>query len=430
MPGLPSGGTPDEPCPVPGAPMSALSRRQSATLTLILGGLQAFGPLSIDMYLPGLPTIARDLGVSDGAAQFTLSAFLIGMALGQASYGPATDKYGRKKPLLFGVALYVLASVICARSPSIEVLILGRFLQALGASAGAVITTAIVRDLYSGREAADRFSLLMLVMGVAPILAPLLGGLILSRFDWHALFWMLAGLGVLCWLSVTGLTEPSRAAERAQARLRDAAGTYLALLRQAPFMTYALGGAFASSAMFAYISGSSFVFIGALHVSPGVYSLLFGLNALGLIAASQVNRALIRRFPLARITGVANSFTLLFALGLGLVTLTGHAAVLTLAPLLLGLLITLGFTFPNTTTLALDNVRTRLGSAAALRGTLQFVISGLAGSAVGVLSNGAFPERPGLAMAVVIVACALLSTLFLALARRVAPPELGAVPAD
>lgn len=389
------------------------ARRQAVLLTLILGGLQAFGPLSIDMYLPGLPTIARDLRVDEGTAQFTLSAFLLGMALGQAAYGPVTDKYGRRRPLLFGVAVYVLASVLCALAPTAPLLIAGRFLQALGASAGAVITTAVVRDLWRGKEAADRFSLLMLVMGVAPILAPLLGGLILARFEWHAIFWTLAGLGVLCLAAVFALPETSSPESRAGVRLRDAAGTYLDLLRNAPFVAYALAGSFASCTLFAYISGSSFVFIETLGLTPGLYSVLFGANALGLIVASQVNRALLRRGSLNGIAAGASAATLGFALLLVLVTLTGNASVWTLAPLLFGLLSSLGLTFPNTTTLALEHVRVRMGSASALRGTIQFALAGGAGSLVGLLADGT-----ALPMTGVMAVSAVLSAVCLWLGRR------------
>ncbi|PYE48986.1 multidrug effflux MFS transporter [Deinococcus yavapaiensis] len=390
--------------------------RRSALLTVILGGLQAFGPLSIDMYLPGLPAIARDLGASEGTAQFTLSAFLIGMAIGQAVYGPITDKYGRKSPLRFGVVLYVIASVLCTLAPSVGVLILGRFLQALGASAGAVITTAVVRDVWSGKAAADRFSLLMLVMGVAPILAPLLGSIVLAHFDWHAVFWILAVFGALCLAAISALPETAPRTPGKSSRLRDGLRTYALLTRDTGFVTYALAGSFASSTMFAYITASSFVFVDLFGVAPGTYGLLFGLNALGLIVASQVNRALLRRLPIEVIASFATLALALFASLLLLVTLLGQANAVVFAALLFGLLTSLGFTFPNTTALALESIRTNMGSASAFRGTVQFALSGLAGSLVGVLANGT-----ALPMASVIFVCAILATVFLSVARRVRP---------
>ncbi len=365
------------------------------------------------MYLPGLPEIARDLGASEGAAQFTLSAFLIGMAVGQAVYGPVTDKYGRKPPLMFGVSLYVFASVACALAPTVGMLAAARFVQALGAGAGAVVTTAVVRDLWSGRDAADRFSLLMLVMGVAPILAPSLGGALLVRFEWPSVFWTLAALGLVCLAAVSVLPETAPLESRRDVRLRDAASTYVALLRNRPFMTYALAGAFASCALFAYISGSSFVFIESLGVPRGTYALLFGVNALALIAASQVNRWLIRRWGLDLVAGRATLTALVCSVGLVGVTLSGHAGVWTFSPLLAALLATVGLTTPNTTALALETIRSRVGSASALRGTLQFGLSGVAGGAVGVFANGT-----PLPMTLVITVCVLLSVTCLRLASR------------
>jgi DHA1 family bicyclomycin/chloramphenicol resistance-like MFS transporter len=168
----------------------------------ILGGLQTIMPISTDLYLPALPTIARDLNVSAGAAQFTLAVFMLGVAIGQVVYGPVTDKYGRKKPLLVGLAVYILGALVCALAPTIDTMIGGRFLQALGASAGSVIAIAVARDLWSDKTLTDRLSLLFLVIGVAPILAPSLGGLILTRWDWHGLFWFLVAFGLLVTVTV------------------------------------------------------------------------------------------------------------------------------------------------------------------------------------------------------------------------------------
>ncbi|UBV45374.1 multidrug effflux MFS transporter (plasmid) [Deinococcus taeanensis] len=387
-------------------------------LTLILGLMQAVMPLSIDLYLPGLPTIARDLSVSSGAAQATLAVFLIGVALGQITYGPLTDKYGRKPPLLAGLTIFVLGGVLCALAPSITVLIAGRFLQALGASASAVITAAVVRDLWSGKALADRLSILMLIMGVAPILAPSLGGLILTHVGWHGLFWLLALFGVLMLVTVTMLPETSSAQERADTRLRDAATNYLALLRNTPFMLYVLAGACMAGVLFAYLTGSSFMYIGTLGVSPGLFAVLFGVNAAGLILASQVNRALLRRFELYAVVRAAVLAAVVMAALLLAVVTSGQISVWTLTPVLFLLLASIGFIFPNLAALAFGNVRERMGSASALQGTTQSAIGATAGGLVSGLSDGTV-----LPVAGIISLFAVLSAVFLLAARRAQPKD-------
>ena len=382
-------------------------------LTLILGGLQAVMPLSIDLYLPGLPAIALDLHATAGAAQFTLAVFMLGVALGQLAYGPVTDKYGRKGPLLFGLSVYVLGAVLCALAPSIAALIAGRFLQALGASASAVITAATVRDLWSGKALAERLSQLMLVMGVAPILAPSLGGLILTHGTWHTLFWFLAAFGLLAALAVAQLPETSSVQERQQTQLRNAATNYLALLRNTPFLLHILAGACMSGVLFAYLTGSSFVYITTLGVTPTLFAVLFGVNAVGLILASQLNRVLLRRFGLFQVTRLAVFAALLLAAVLLMVVLTGHTTVLTLTVLLFLLLGALGCTFPNISALAFGHVRERIGSAAALQGTIQSAVGAAAGSFVSVFGNGT-----ALPMAGVLVGSAALAALLLFVARR------------
>ncbi|MFC4637953.1 multidrug effflux MFS transporter [Deinococcus hohokamensis] len=390
----------------------------TALLTLILGCLQAIMPLSIDLYLPGLPTIARDLHVSSGAVQSTLAVFLMGVALGQIAYGPVTDKYGRKRPLLAGLVIFVLGGILCALAPSITVLIAGRFLQALGASASAVITAAIVRDLWSGKALADRLSILMLIMGVAPILAPSLGGLILTQVGWHGLFWVLAAFGVLMTVTVVFLPETSSAQERADTRLRNAASNYLILLRNTPFMLYVLSGASMAGVLFAYLTGSSFLYIGTLGVSPGLFAVLFGVNAAGLILASQLNRALLRRFGLYAVARTAVTAAVMMAALLLAVVISGHVTVFTLTPVLFFLLASIGCIFPNLAALAFGNVRERMGSASAVQGTTQSAIGAAAGGLVSAFSNGTV-----LPVAGIIAVFAVLSALFLLAARRAGSPQ-------
>lgn len=276
--------------------------RPVRTLALILGALSAFGPLSIDMYLPSFQAISRDLAASEAQVQLTLAVFFGGLGFGQAFYGPISDRYGRMRPLCFGLSLFVLASAACALARSVEGLVAWRFVQSIGGCAGIVIARAVVRDRFDERESARVFSLLMLVMGLAPILAPLTGGQILVLFGWRAIFWTLAAFGLLCLAAVLGdLRESLPPERRARGGTGDALRTYARLLRDRAFMRYNLSGVLVISEMFAYIFCSPFVFMQIHGVRPDHYGWLFGLNALGLIIASQLNRALLGRVAGARI---------------------------------------------------------------------------------------------------------------------------------
>ena len=388
-----------------GAAMTAVAasaRGPALGFTLVLGMIMAVGPLTIDLYLPAFPSIARDLAATEGQVQYTLAIYLFGMALGQAIYGPLTDKYGRRAPLIGGLALYIVGAILCALAPSIGLLIAGRLVQALGGAAGAVVVSAVVRDRYEGRAAASLFSTLMLVMGVAPAIAPTLGTWILGLLNWRAMFVVLAAYGLLALLlTVLRLPETHPAAARAGMRLRDSLGVYAGLLRQRQFIAYALAGGFSFGAMFAYITGSPFLFLQELHTAPGLYALLFGVNAAGLVAASQVNRALLRRFEPGQIARWAGRAVLLVGGLLLAATLLGALSTPLVAALFFALLASSGLLFPNNAALALSSVTERVGSASALNGTLQSALGALSGSAVGALGGGS------LAIMAVMVACGL-----------------------
>lgn len=367
----------------------AASRAPTLGFTLVLGMIMAVGPLTIDLYLPAFPSIARDLAATEGQVQYTLAVYLFGMALGQALYGPVTDKYGRRAPLLGGLLLYVLGAVLCALAPSIGLLIAGRLVQALGGAAGAVVVSAVVRDRYEGRAAASLFSTLMLVMGVAPAIAPTLGTWILGLLNWRAMFVVLAAYGVLALLlTALRLPETHPAPARVGMRLRDSLGVYAGLLRQRQFIAYALAGGFSFGAMFAYITGSPFLFLQELHTAPGLYALLFGVNAAGLVAASQVNRALLRRFEPGQIARWAGRAVLLIGLSLLAGAALHFLSVPLVAALFFALLCSSGLLFPNNAALALSSVTERVGSASALSGTLQSALGALSGTLVGALGGG------------------------------------------
>jgi DHA1 family bicyclomycin/chloramphenicol resistance-like MFS transporter len=372
--------------------------------TLILGALSAIAPLSIDMYLPSLPALERHFGAYAAAGEHTVAAFFIGLAIGQLFYGPVADRYGRKPPLLFGLACFTLASAGCALAGSIGNLVLLRFLQALSGCAGMVVSRAVVRDLFDHQESARMFSLLMLIMGVAPILAPLAGGYLLVWSGWRAIFWVLAAFGAACVVAVAMRLPETIPPSAPRPRLKFALVEYLSLLRDRRFLGYTLSGGFAQAGMFAYISGSPFVFIDLYGVPAEHYGWLFGINAVGIIGGAQVNRHLLGRFDPDRLLARANIANASCGVLLLLMAWT-HALGLPglLVPLFL-YIAALGFTFPNASAGAMAPFPERAGSASALLGGLQFGVAALASVAVSALHDGT-----AMPMAGVIAACGLLA---------------------
>ena len=381
-------------------------------LALILGALAALGPLTIDMYLPSLPSIERDLGTTASMTQLTLAAYFAGLGIGQLGYGPLTDRFGRKRPLYFGLALYVLASAGCALAPNVQALIALRFLQALGGAAGPVVMRAVVRDLYVGAAAARLLSMLILVMGAAPILAPLLGGFTLTVAGWRTIFVVLTVLGAAC-LALMATTLPETAKTRTHIEVRTLARNIRALFGHRSFVAHTLTGAFSQAGMFAYISGSPFVLIELFHVSPQRYGWFFGANAFGFIAASQVNhRLLASRAPGALLARGTVATALCGALLVAL-AVSGAGGLPAVAAALFVFLVSLGFIGPNATALAMEEQGARAGLASAVLGSLQFGIAALASSLVGLLNDGSM--RP---MAGVMAACGAASFLAGRVARR------------
>jgi DHA1 family bicyclomycin/chloramphenicol resistance-like MFS transporter len=372
---------------------SANVRVSYTRLAITLGVLSAFGPLSIDMYLPGLPAIAREFATDTAAVQQTLAVFFLGLSLGQLFFGPIGDQLGRRRPLLIGCALYALASIGCALTPSLGSLVALRFVQALGGCAGVVISRSVVRDLFDQRESARMYSFLMLVMGLAPITAPLIGGQILIAFGWRAIFLTLSGFGLLCLLLVFFTLPETLPVERRvlrtpRAGLGDALRTYATILVDGRFMGYALAGGLASGAMFAYIAGSPFVFIELNGVPPERFGLLFGANAVGLIAASQINRWLLARYPGAQILTLALAFMAASGLLLLGITATGIGGFPGMLAALFFCVASIGFVGPNATAAAMAPYGQRAGSAAALLGAVQFACGAASGALVSVLDNG------------------------------------------
>lgn len=362
---------------------SALGRRVPAWLWL-LGALTAIGPLSIDMYLPGFPAIADSLGSSVANVQLTLAVFLIGMGLGQLVHGPLSDHIGRKPALYIGLMIYVAASVGCALTHDVGALAIWRFLQALGGSAATVISRAVVRDRTTAQEGARAFSLLMLVMGLAPILAPLLGGWVLVVAGWRGIFWLLAAFGVTLLIAVRlWLRETAPRERSASLGPGEVLRGYAALIRNRPFLIHALCGALAFAGMFAYIAASPHVLIELYGMPAQHFGWLFGLNALGLIGASQVNARLLHYWAPETILLRSIWFPLLAGLLMLVTALSGSRSLVLMMLGLFGFIASLGFIGPNTTALALAQVeRAEAGSASALMGTLQFLLGTAAATLV------------------------------------------------
>lgn len=369
---------------------------------ILLGILSAFGPLSIDMYLPALPKIATDFGVELSSVQLSLASFFVGIAAGQVFYGPVTDKWGRKKPLYFGLALYTVASFLCAISTNVESLILYRFVQALGSCAGMVISRAVVRDLYKPHDSAKIFSTLMLIMGVAPILAPVLGGFFVLHFNWRIIFWFLTAVSFTTLLLIFFFLKETHT-PNPHYRFKNVFRNYWIILKDKDFTGYTLSMSFIYAGMFAYITGSAFVFIQHYGVSPSTYSIIFGMNAFGLITLSQVNGKLLRKYTPSHLIKVALPCVTLAGVFLLFVGIT-NGPIWAMCISLFCFILMLGMIAPNASACALANQREFSGSASAMMGSIQFTVSALVSSLVSKFHDGSI-----LPMTAIMFSCGVIS---------------------
>ena len=399
-------------------------------LFVILGGMCALGPASMDIYLPGLPTVSRDLGVSPSTVGLTVTTFLIGMGAGQVIMGPLSDVFGRRRPLFAGIVVYVLATIVCASAPSAYVLIGARLVQGAGAAAGLVIARAIVRDLYSGSAAARYFSRLVLIMGMAPAVAPLIGGQLLRVTSWRGVFVAVLALGLaLVGAAVVWLPETLTRERRRHGGLNETLRTFRVLLRHRAFVGYGVTLGIGAGVVIAYVAGAPFVIEDVYGHSPQFFSVLFGLNAVGMIFASQVNAHLVERIDPRRLLVAAISGLLVAGLVLVVATLM-HLGLWAVAPCLFVLMATWGVIPANLIALALNDHPSAAGSASALLGLFQYGIGGMMAPLVGI--GG---QTSGLPMALVILglsACALVSVTVLtqAPARLVPPDPLEILPLE
>ncbi len=386
-------------------------------LVILMGALAAMGPLAIDMYLPGMPAMGIALHATVAETEATVSAFLAGMAIGQLLYGPASDRLGRRGPVLIGVALYTWASIACALAVSPHLLIGARFLQAIGASAGGVVGRAVVRDRFDHTQTARMLSMLSLVVGLAPILAPLLGGLCLTLGGWRLNFWAMAGFGVAIGVTAHLVMEETLApAARRHARSEHPVVAYLALVRQRRLAGYLLAGGLNGATLFTYISAAPALLIRTYHIPAAQFGWVFGVNACGLVAGGQVNRLMLRHRTPDQVLGRAGFVAVGFGLLLCLAAYTGLGGALSVLPLLFCVIAIYPFMQGNTMAGALNVDPARAGSTSALAGFASFGVGAVVSGVTAVFADGT--ARPMATAMLAALAASSLSLRQAGLGRR------------
>ncbi len=394
--------------------MNGIKGKNKFLMILILGLLSAIGPFSIDMYLPGFPLIAQHLNTTVAKVSLSLSSFFIGISIGQLLYGPLLDKFGRKKPLYIGLSIYLIASFGCALCTNIDALIALRLLQALGGCAGMVAARAMVRDLFPVNENAKVFSLLMLVVGVSPLIAPTVGGYVTAAFGWQWIFVILTVMSAFILVAVHFALPESRKPDVSISLLPlPIIKNFVTVLKEPQFYTYAFTGSIAAAGLYAYIAGSPHVFMEIFKVTEKQYGWIFAMIALGLIISSQLNSILLRRFTSEQIIRVALFCQSLTGITLFLGTLYHLAGLYSTIVLILIFLSCQGFTFPNSSALSMAPFSRNAGTASALMGAIQLGIGALTSALVSYLTS-----QSALPMAAVMASCALISFIVLLLGRR------------
>ncbi len=395
-------------------------RLSVASMAIVLGLLSAVGPFAIDMYLPALPTIAADLRASTSATQMTLTAFFVAFGVCQLVYGPISDMVGRKRPLYFGLTVFLLGSLGCTVAPTIETLIFFRVVQGIGAASVAVIPRAIIRDLHTGTQATRLMSLVMLVFSVSPILAPLTGSGLIVVVGWRAIFIVLAVATVLSlFLTAYVLPETRAAEDRIKVSVSEVLRSFAHLLRHRRFLGLTFIGGLGMESFFAFLASSSFVYITHFHLTPMQYGLAFSINAVGFIGASQFAAALGERFGMTRVVGVSVGFYAAFAVALLATTALGIDSLVVVMALLFPSFAFLGLVIPATMVLSLDDQGPIAGMAASLGGTLQMLTGGIVMIIVSLFFDGTAAPMVG-AIAACAVGAAILSFFVLSSPRLVA----------
>lgn len=389
-------------------------KKQNRILILLVGSIVAIGPLTIDMYLPGFLSIAKDFGVVEHKISYTLTSYFFGIAIGQLLYGPILDRFGRKTPLLIGLSIYLVASVCIAFSPTLEFFILFRFIQALGASSGIVASFAIIRDKFNGQEAAKVLSSVILVMGVAPIIAPTMGSFISSHFGWRYIFYFLAFFAAVVIICLHYfLTRVKKPDESSVFKFVPILKNYFLTLKNKQFLFFNLAGSFAMAIMFAYIASIAYILLTLYEVSQQTFSLLFALNAFGFIMGGQVNRFFLRKYTVIQITYVAAFSTILISIGFLVAALTVQLPLAVLSGFLVLILFTTGFVNPNSTALSLGNVEKNIGLASALNGSTKMILGALVSVFIGMINGTSIVP-----MICVFIALSILAFIFIRVADK------------
>jgi MFS transporter, DHA1 family, multidrug resistance protein len=393
-----------------------MARKQhQLVIILILGALSTISPFSIDMYLPGFPAIANDLHTTIDIVQLSLTAYLVGIAVGQLLYGPLLDRYGRKIPLYAGLLVYIVASLVCAITTSVNSLIVMRFLQAIGGCAGMVAAQALVRDIFPLNKTAQAFSSLTLVIAVSPMIAPTVGGYVTMAFGWQSIFLILALLTALIFLAVHFLLPRGKKADPTLSlRPSSVIDNYFIVLKQPQFLVYAITGGIATSAPFAYIAGSSDVFINLYHVSEQQYGWIFAFIAFAMIGTTQLNHLLLKKFKSEEIIIVTLLYQTVIGLFLIMGTWLGWYNLYALVFLMFIFLTGQGLINPNATALSLAPFRRHTGSAAALNGCFRMTAGGIVSALVSILHN-----NTAIPMVGVMIACAVIGLSYLLISKRV-----------
>nr|WP_310589774.1 multidrug effflux MFS transporter [Dyadobacter luticola] len=349
-----------------------MSKKTYFFLILILGSLTALGPFSIDMYLPGFPAIAKDLHTTAAKVSLSLSGFFIGISFGQLLYGPLLDRFGRKKPLFIGLCVYILAAIGCALANSIESLIVLRVIQAIGSCAATVASVAMVRDLFPVSENAKVFSLLLLVVGVSPMIAPTVGGYVTAAFGWHTVFWILAAMGIAILVAtIFWLPDSYKPDKTLSLKPKPIIQNFLTVIQNPQFYTYSITGAVAFSGLFAYVSGSPLVFMEVFHTDEKVYGWIFAFLSVGFIGSSQLNTLFLRKFTSEQVVNIALIAQVFISITFLAAALNGLLTLPVTIVFLFFFLCCVGYTYPNAAALSLAPFSKNAGSASALMGAFQ-----------------------------------------------------------
>src|SRR6187397_3089202 len=395
--------------------MSNTTRKKKFYLILILGFLTAIGPLSIDMYLPAFPAIAKSLNTSVARVTLSLSSFFIGISVGQLFYGPLLERFGRKKPLYAGLCIYLLASVGCALAASVDALIALRLFQALGGCVGMVAARAMIRDLFDVKENAKIFSTLMLVVAVSPIIAPTLGGYITAALGWRFVFAMLIIVDLIILTGIYFLLPESKKPDpNFSLRPAPIIKNFAGVITHPQFYTYALTAAISAAGLYAYIGGSPHVFMEIFHVSEKQYGWIFALIAMGLIGASQLNSVLLKNYISEQLIKVALTAQSIIGILMAVITFLGWNDVFITIFLIFIFLCTQGFVFPNASALSLASFGHNAGSASALMGAIQMSIGAGTSALVSVFQN-----HTALPMTAVMACCAVSALTVFSLGRNI-----------